>query len=226
MASCLAANVKRGSYPEVEMAASAKRIDFKRELCEYYSAGREPAIVDVPEMAFLMIDGHGDPNTAVEYREAIEALYSVAYTAKFTLKHAGVVDYGVMPLEGLWWVPDMSKITTADKSAWDWTAMIMQPDQVTSDVFEDARAKAAEKKSLPAISRMRFERFAEGPSAQIMHIGPYSAEGPTIQRLHAFIAAQGYELAGKHHEIYLGDPRRSAPEKLKTIVRQPFAAAR
>ena len=204
---------------------SATKIDFKRELRELYAPAREPSLVEVPEMAFLMIDGHGDPNTVPDYGKAIEALYTVAYTAKFDIKRApDGIDYGVMPLEGLWWVPDMSKFMTEDKSAWNWTMMIMQPDQVTTEVFEEARAKATKKKSLDAIGQVRLERFAEGLAAQIMHIGPYAAEGPTIQRLHAFVAERGYERAGKHHEVYLSDPRRASPEKMKTIVRQPIAA--
>jgi hypothetical protein len=206
--------------------STAAKIDYKRELRELYTSGAEPVILDVPDLAFGMIDGHGDPNTAVEYSEAVEALYTVAYAAKFAIKHADGTDYGVMPLEGLWWAADMSTFTTGEKSAWDWTMMIMQPDRVTPDVFDEARAKAAKKKSPEVIARVRIERLAEGPAAQIMHVGPYAAEGPTIERLHAFIAEQGYERAGKHHEIYLGDPRRSAPEKRKTIVRQPIAAAR
>jgi hypothetical protein len=202
------------------------KIDCKRELHEFYAAGGEPVIVDVPELAYLMVDGHGDPNVAAKFGEAVEALYAVAYAAKFAVKRAlEGIDYGVMPLEGLWWTPDMSMFSAEDKSAWAWTVMIMQPDQVTHEIFEEACAKAQKKKSLDAITRVRFERFAEGLAAQIMHIGPYSAEGPTIQRLHAFIAEQGYGRTGKHHEIYLSDPRRSAPEKMKTILRQPIAAA-
>jgi hypothetical protein len=199
---------------------AATKVDFKRELRELYTAKPAPAMVEVPELAFLMVDGHGDPNTSQAYGEAVSALYSVSYAARFALKRAGVLDYGVMPLEGLWWVPDMSTFSIADKAAWDWTAMILQPDPVTLEVFEQARAKAA-KKALPALDRVRLERFAEGPAAQVMHRGPYSAEGPTIAALHAFIAEQGHERAGKHHEIYLSDPTRSAPEKMKTIIRQP-----
>lgn len=202
---------------------SATKVDFKRELRELYAPGPEPVMVDVPEFAYLMVDGHGDPNTAPEYREAIEALYAVAYTVKFAVKHAGKIDFGVLPLEGLWWAPDPAAFTTGDKSAWDWTMMIMQPDQVSAAVVEQARAKVAAKKPLAATGRMRFERFAEGRAAQLMYVGPYAAEGPAIQRLHAFITEQGYALAGKHHEIYLGDPRRAAPEKLKTVIRQPVA---
>jgi hypothetical protein len=122
----------------------ATRIDYKRELLELYAPGAEPAIVDVPEPAFLMVDGHGDPNTAVEYREAVEALFAVSYATKFVVKRApGAVDFAVMPLEGLWWVPDMSKFTMEDKPAWSWTAMIMQPDPVTAEGVEAATHKAA-----------------------------------------------------------------------------------
>lgn len=198
------------------------KIDFKRELRGLYASPRKPTAVEVPEMAFLMVDGHGDPNTSAQYRDAVSALFSVSYAARFALKRAGVIDYGVMPLEGLWWVPDMATFSTEDKSEWDWTMMIMQPDEVTEAVLAEAKANAAAKRSLHAIDRLRLERFAEGLAAQVLHVGPYSAEGPTITALHEFISEQGRELAGKHHEIYLGDPARSAPDTLKTIIRQPM----
>ena len=198
------------------------KVDFKRELTDSYTAKRSPAAVQVPELAFLMIDGHGDPNTSQEYRHAVSALFSVSYAARFTLKHAGVIDFGVMPLEGLWWAADMSAFWIDDKSAWDWTMLIMQPDEVTADVLSEAKTRAAAKAPATALERLRLERFAEGLAAQVLHVGPYSAEGPAIASLHAFITGQGRELAGKHHEIYLGDPRRSAPDKLKTIIRQPM----
>ena len=203
---------------------ATQKIEYKRELHDLYAPGAEPLIVNAPELAYLMVDGHGDPNTTAEYGEAIEALYAVAYSAKFAVKGTPAgTDYSVMPLEGLWWTPDMSKFTTEDKSAWDWTLMIMQPDQVTAEVFEDAWAKAAKKKSLAPISKVRLEGLTEGLVAQITHIGPYAAEDSTIHRLHDFIAEQGYQRRGKHHEIYLSDPRRVDPEKLKTILRQPVA---
>ena len=206
---------------------TATKVNFKVEHKELYRAKREPALVDVPELGFLMVDGHGDPNTATEYTQAVEALYTVSYSLKFAIKRArDGFDYGVMPLEGLWWVRDMSKFTSSKKSDWDWTAMIMQPDQVTQDLLEDALANATAKKSLPAAAKLRLERFREGPAAQVMHIGPYDAEGPTIKRLHELIAESGRTRRGKHHEIYLSDPRRSAPEKLRTIIRQPVDAAR
>jgi hypothetical protein len=201
----------------------ATKVDFKRELRQLFGASRKPELVDVPVLNYLMMDGHGDPNTAVEYRQAVEALYAISYAAKFLVKGApDGVDYGVLPLEGLWWTADMSKFSAEDKSAWDWTMMIMQPDVVTAEIFERALAKTA-KKGLAALGRLRLERFAEGGSAQIMHVGPYATEQPTIQRLHAFIAEQGLHLRGKHHEIYLSDPRRTVPEKMKTIIRQPVA---
>ena len=204
---------------------STTKIDFRGELRELYRAGREPTLVEVPPLSFLMIDGHGDPNTAPAFQEAVQALFSVSYTVKFTLKRrSDGFDYAVMPLEGLWWTPNMAEFSTHDKSAWDWTAMIMQPAQVTSDLVADAASTAAKKTPLPSYDRLRLARFEEGLSAQVLHTGPYAAEAPTIERLHAFIGDHGLERHGKHHEIYLGDPRRSAPERLKTIIRQPVRA--
>ncbi len=198
------------------------KIDFKRELRQLYRAPRQPGFVDVPELSFLMVDGHGDPNTSSEYRDAIATLYSIAYTLKFALKLApGGFDYGVMPLEGLWWGADNVNVVMADESSWNWTAMIMQPDEISDEIVADATVAAARKRPVPAADKLRLERFHEGLSAQMLYIGPYSDELPTIQGLHAFIAGQGYTPTGKHHEIYLGDPRRSAPEKLRTIIRQP-----
>lgn len=201
----------------------AKR-DLKKELKHLYSPGaRKVTLVDVPAMNFLMIDGEGDPNSAQQYRDAIECLYAVSYTLKFMIKKAkGGVEYGVMPLEGLWWGDDMKVFVEGRKDRWKWTAMIMQPEFVTRAAFGEACALVQQKKELSALSKLRLESFHEGQSAQIMYTGPYSAEGPTIQRIHAFIKEQGGRLTGKHHEIYLGDPRRTAPEKLKTVIRQPF----
>ena len=203
---------------------SITRLDLKRDLHRFYSARRGPALVDVPPLWFLMIDGRGDPNTSEEYRAAIEALYAVAYTIKFTLRRApDGLEYPVMPLESLWWADDPHAPLTEDKASWNWTAMIMQPAQVTDALIAEAIATARDRRPIPAADRLRHERFEEGRAAQILHIGPYAHEGPTIVRLHAFIAEQGLEPAGKHHEIYLGDPRRAAPEKLRTIVRQPVS---
>ena len=203
------------------------KLDYKRELKELYGprAGA-PAIVDVPPLAFLMVDGMGDPNTSREYKEAVEALFAVSYRMKFAVKRgAEGIDYGVMPLEGLWWVDDMSTFSVDDKSGWSWTAMIMQPDVVTEELVQRSIVEASKKKPLPAASRLRFDRFGEGLSAQVLYTGAYSAEGATIERLHGFIAEAGYRPSGKHHEIYLSDPSRAEPAKLRTIIRQPVAAA-
>jgi len=199
------------------------KVDFKKELKHLYRPSTKKfEVVDVPEMQFLMVDGHGDPNTAQEYRDAIEALYAVAYALKFASKKELGRDYVVPPSEGLWWAEDMVAFMTSDKSAWDWTMMIMQPAWITPEMVAAAIEQTSKKKDLPALPRLRLETYHEGLAVQIMHIGPYDAEGPTIARMHAFIAENGYELAGKHHEIYLSDPRRTAPEKMKTVVRQPI----
>lgn len=200
-----------------------KKIDFKKELKHLYQASaKEVAEVEAPQMNFLMIDGEGDPNTSKAFSEAVEALFTVSYTAKFMIKKAPLaIDYGVMPLEGLWWADDMSKFSTEDKSNWKWTAMIMQPPPVTKDIVAEAIASVRAKKKLAALSRLRFAALTEGRCAQILHIGPFSEEGPTIAKVHQFIAARG-RMSGKHHEIYLSDIRRAAPAKWKTIIRQPF----
>jgi len=204
------------------------KIDFKRELRGLYASPRKPTAVEVPELAFLMVDGHGDPNTSAQYRDAVSALFSVSYAARFALKRAGVIDYGVMPLEGLWWVPDMATFSTEDKSEWDWTMMIRQPDAATPDLLAHLADEVATKKSIRIAKELRLISFEEGTAAQVLHVGPYATEASTIVRLHEFIREQGFTFHGhrhKHHEIYLGDPRRSAPEKLRTIIRQPYAAS-
>lgn len=198
-------------------------LDLKKTLKELYSPPTgSVSFVDVPAMNFLMIDGHGDPNTAVSYAEAIEALYSASFTLKFMLKKAGGQEYTVMPLEGLWWTKD-ENLDFTNKDAWSWTAMIAQPDFITAEQALAAIELAKTKKNLPGLGKIRFEMFQEGPAAQIMYIGPYADEHPTIVRIHEAIKERGHRLAGKHHEIYLGDPRRVAPEKLKTVIRQPYA---
>jgi len=198
------------------------KIDFKKELKHLYRPSRKAfALVDVPEMAFLMMDGQGDPNVDPTYEEIVGTLYSVAYTIKFASKAIGK-DYVVPPLEGLWWAEDMDAFSMEDKGAWQWTMMVMQPEWITDKMVEDARHEVAEKKEISKLAELRFETYHEGLSVQIMHVGPYDAEGPTIERMHAFIADSGHEPAGKHHEIYLSDPRRTKPENLKTVLRQPI----
>ncbi len=202
--------------------AAMKKIDFKKEFGHLYLPGaKDVVLVDVPAMQFAMVDGVGNPNGSPDYIQALEALFGVSYTLKFMLKHAGVADYKAGPLESLWWTEDDGGFSIDAKDEWKWTSLIMQPDVVRRKDFEDAASQLREKKDPPALTKVRFERWREGTVAQIMYIGPYSAERPTIERVHAFIRESGYRLSGKHHEIYLGDPRRSAPEKLKTVIRQP-----
>ena len=174
-------------------------------------------------MNFLMVEGTGTPGSR-EYTSAVEALYAVAYTLKFMKKkREGGVDYGVMPLEGLWWAEDMADFVNDNKSNWIWTMMIMQPELITKTLAKTAIRQVAEKKLLPALAKIKFESFSEGRCAQTLHIGPFSEEGPTIERIHAHIWQNGAELAGKHHEIYLTDIRRAKPTNWKTIIRQPMA---
>jgi hypothetical protein len=197
--------------------------DYKKDLKHLYlPSKKEFNIVEVPTMNFLMIDGHGDPNTSPDYRRGLEALYALGYGIKFALKPEGI-SYVVPPLEGLWWMEDMSEFSQASKDRWDWTMMIMQPPWVTGETVEQIKIDAARKKELPALERTRFESYAEGLSAQILYFGAYADEGPTILRLHDFIHASGHKREGKHHEIYLGDPRRTPPERLKTVIRQPMS---
>lgn len=198
------------------------KIDLKKELKHLYSPPARFTVVEVPPMQFLMVDGHGDPNTATEYAQAVEALYAVSYKLKFQSKAQADGDYVVMPLEGLWWAADMGAFTARDKGAWDWTMMIVQPDWITGEMFEEVRGQVARKKDLPALPHLRLETYHEGLSVQIMHVGSYDDEGPVLHRLHhEFLPENSLEPTGKHHEIYLGDPRKVAPEKLKTVLRQP-----
>jgi len=200
-----------------------EKMNFKKELKHLYQApAANPVLVEVPALNYLMVDGQGDPNTAPAYAEAIEALFAVSYTLKFMIKKGpSAVDYGVMPLEGLWWADDMSAFASTDKSSWKWTAMIMQPALVTAELVETAVAEVRRKKNPVSLSKLRFESSAEGQCAQILHVGPFSEEGPTIEKLHRFIDARG-QRSGKHHEIYLSDIRRADPSKWKTIIRQPL----
>jgi hypothetical protein len=198
-----------------------EKVDLMKELKHLYRPSKkEVTAVDVPPLKFLMIDGQGAPG-GEEYGIALGALYSVAYTLKFSSKAQGL-DFKVMPLEGLWWADDMAAFAEANKETWKWTAMILVPDFVTEEMVGEAKAQAMEKKGVPAISGVRLETFREGPSAQILYIGPYADEDDTIERIHQFIEQQGHRLRGKHHEIYLSDPNRTAPEKLKTVIRQPY----
>ena len=196
---------------------------MKRELRHLYHASAKDIVqVDVPALNYLMIDGEGDPNSSPEYAQAVEALFSVSYTAKFMIKKGlQAIDYAVMPLEGLWWADDMSAFVANDRASWKWTMMIMQPALVTSGILSEAINEVRKKKALPAISSLRVLAFTEGACAQVLHVGPFTEEGPTIERLHAFIDSRTGRT-GKHHEIYLTDIRRADPRKWKTIIRQPM----
>jgi hypothetical protein len=200
-----------------------EKLDLRKQLKHLYlPSAKQIAEVQVPAFTFLMVDGQGDPNTSPAYAEAVEALFSVSYTAKFMVKKGPTKkDYAVMPLEGLWWADDPSVFLSGERSSWRWTMMIMQPDFVSRALLQQAMAEAARKKSLPGIARLRIEQFEEGRCAQILHVGPFTAEGPLIQRLHAHIEAHS-ALRGRHHEIYLSDIRRTDPSRWKTVIRQPM----
>jgi hypothetical protein len=210
------------------MNTSPMKVDLKKQLADvYYPSANTVSVVDVPAMPFLMIDGAGNPNTSLAFQQAVEALYAVAYTLKFLLKREQELDYAVMPLEGLWWAPDMREFSVEHKEAYRWTVMIAQPSEVTTTLFERAREQALRKKPslAPTLAKLRLEDFHEGRAAQIMYVGPYTAEAPTIAHLHAYIRELGCTFDGreqKHHEIYLGNPRQTAPEKLRTVIRQPM----
>jgi hypothetical protein len=205
-----------------------EKLDLKKQWKPLYEGKTGVVVaVDVPPLTYLKVDGEGDPNTSQSFSDAVEALYSLSYTLKFTLKKSPRgLDYGVMPLEGLWWADDPRDFggagQKADKSKWKWTAMIVQPEFIARTQVDAAFDQVRKKKNPAALDRVRFETLAEGASAQVLYVGPFADEGPTIQRMHDFIHAAGKKLRGKHHEIYLSDPRRTAPEKLRTILRQPM----
>ena len=203
------------------------KIDFKRTMKEFYQpSSKEVVQVDVPEMQFLMIDGIGSPGDSKEYIDALAVLYPVAFKTKFLSKAKGK-DYVVSPLEGLWWADNMDDFTEGNRDKWKWTMMIMQPDWITQDIINEVIEITKDKKPELAelLPKLRLERYKEGKSAQIMHIGPYSEEGPTVQKVHDFIQKEGGKFDGlkhKHHEIYLSDPRKANPATMKTVIRQPF----
>ncbi|MFX1599001.1 MAG: GyrI-like domain-containing protein [Promethearchaeota archaeon] len=203
------------------------KVDFKKSMKDYYlPSAKEVVLVDIPEMQFLMIDGMGSPGDSEEYLNALAVLYSVAFKTKFLSKVKGK-DYVVPPLEGFWWADNMKDFTEGNRDKWKWTMMIMQPDWITQDIINEAIESTIEKKPelKNVISKLHLEKYKEGRAAQIMHLGPYSEEGPTVEKVHNFIESQGGKFDGhekKHHEIYLSDPRKAKPENIKTVIRQPF----
>jgi hypothetical protein len=219
------------------MTDTNEKYDLKREYRELYAASaKDFAIVDVPPMRYLAVDGHGDPNTAASYREAVEALFGVAYAVKFASKQALGRDFVVGPLEGLWWSDDHGVFVAGDKGAWNWTMLIAQPDWIDDDavaVAVDAvRAKNAKQSTdatgaaNPALDLLRLEHLHEGRAVQILHIGSYDDEATTLARLHdEWMPQHGLTFNGPHHEVYLSDARRTSPEKLRTVLRQPVRPA-
>jgi hypothetical protein len=203
-----------------------KTIDLKKKLKPFYTAkANSPCLIDVPAFGCLMVDGKGDPNSTT-FQEAVGTLYAVAYGMKFAFKKEKAIDYPVGALEGLWDAKDITDFANEKRSAWEWTLLIVLPDVVTKKDVTLAVKAAREKAKFPRFPDVRFEKFSEGLCAQILHIGPYAEEAATIQTLHRFVADEGYSLRGRHHEIYLGDPRRAAPEKLRTILRHPVGRKR
>ncbi|MGR0319727.1 GyrI-like domain-containing protein [Agromyces sp. ZXT2-3] len=210
-----------GSNPDEEVPA---KYDVKRAHREFYApAARDWVLVDVPPMQYLAVDGRGDPNTAPAYAEAVEALYGVAYTVKFASRRSSGRDFAVAPLEGLWWADDPAAFVAGDRDAWNWTMLISQPDWIDEAVVAAAvDAVRAKGRGSPSLDALRLTTVTEGPSAQVLHVGSYADEAPTLARLHdEWMPARGLTFNGPHHEVYLGDPRRTAPEKLKTVLRQP-----
>lgn len=201
------------------------KTDFKKSLDAYQAKRDQFRIVDVPDTLYIMIDGHGDPNTSPAYAEAIGALYPVAYKLKFASKRDLGHDYVVMPLEGLWWAEDMESFTgSRDKSRWDWTMMIMTPDWIDRHMFDTAIQQFGGDDQPERLGDIRLEPLSEGRCVQTLHVGSFEDEADVLTRMHReFIPDNGLRMVGKHHEIYLSDPRKTAPEKLRTILRQPVS---
>ncbi|HWV50309.1 MAG TPA: GyrI-like domain-containing protein [Microbacterium sp.] len=202
-----------------------EKLDFKKSLDAYTARQGVFRVLEVPPLSYLMIDGHGDPNTAPEFTTAVEALYPLAYTLKFTSKRELGRDFVVMPLEGLWWADDHASFTTArDKSRWSWTLMLLQPEWIDDAMVADAVATASAKNPSARIGEVRFETLTEGLCVQTLHVGTFDDEAPVLARMHdEFIPQNGLSMTGRHHEIYLSDPRRGDPAKRRTILRQPVA---
>ncbi|WP_460461023.1 GyrI-like domain-containing protein [Angustibacter peucedani] len=201
------------------------KVDLKRELPSYRARRGRVDVVDVAPAQYLMVDGAGDPNTAQEYADALAALYPVAYRLKFASKQQLGRDHAVMPLEGLWWAPDLAAFTSArDKTAWRWTAMIMVPPWISRDLHDDVVTRLGRKDPPTRLADVRLETFDEGRCVQTLHVGPYDAEGPVLHQMHEeFIPDHGLTMTGRHHEVYLNDARRTDPARLRTILRQPVA---
>jgi hypothetical protein len=205
-----------------------QKIDLKKELKYLYApSSRQVEVVDVPRFNFAMVDGEIEPGvspgTSPAFQQALEALYGISFTLKFSSKQRkdNPIDYTVMALEGLWWV-EQGEFDITRPDNWHWTAMMLQPDHITDEMFQEVLAQLRKKKPSPALDKLHFEPFQEGLCMQIMHVGPYAEEPATLARMQAFAEQNNYIIRGKHHEIYLGDPRRADPSKLKTVLRHPI----
>lgn len=206
-------------------------IDFRKDAL--YKAKTEPEIIEVPKLLFVMVGGKGAPETSgiaeTEFQQAMQALFGVVYTIKFWDKKfptpPGYAKFTMAPVEGLWWMENGQDFDIAKPDEWRWTLMLRVPEFVTQDYFQDVVRECVKAKKSDAYNKVRLEWFEEGPSVQIMHIGPYDQEQPQIEKMHAYALDQGFQLIGRHHELYFGDPRRTAPEKLKTILRHPVKKA-
>lgn len=205
------------------------KLDLKKKYKELYKpSAKEVALVDVPEFQFIQIDGEVAPKIPVDqapdYVHSLEVLYGLSYGLKFMskLREKDPLDYTVMALEGLWWIDGTrEQFDLSRDRKWYFTSMMMQPDHITQEMFEQARVDLRKKKDNPLIDEARLARFREGLSLQIMHIGPYADEPATVAKMDAYAQEHGYRMRGKHHEIYLSDPRRAKPENLKTVLRHP-----
>ena len=198
--------------------------DLKKEMGGLYKTSVEPSRITVPELQYLMIDGQGAPGSK-RHQHAIEALFGVSYKAKFAVKKTQELDYTVMPLQGLWWSDNLEDFVQDNRDKWKWTMMILQPEWIDQTIIAEAAEEARKKSGNPCLDRLRLEHYEEGLCGQILHVGPFSEEHPTIMKLHRFIEEQGGrfdEQTRKHHEIYLSDVRRVTPEKYRTIIRQPY----
>lgn len=204
------------------------KLDLVKQLETYRARAGRFDVVTVPPLRYLMVDGHGDPNTSQAYRDAVSSLFPLAYALKFLSKRELDRDYGVPPLEALWWADDMDAFTRdRDKSRWDWTLLSLVPEWVTPEHVGTARATVARRGRAPALDAIRLDTLDEGLVVQTLHVGPYDAEGPVLDTMHhEVVPAEGLRMTGKHHEVYLNDARRTAPEKLRTILRQPVVRVR
>lgn len=202
------------------------KLDLKGDLRPLYAAGVTPRFVDIPCLPYLMLDGHGDPSTTAEYAVAVSSIYAMAYALRTAVRHQGDgVDFAIMPLEALWWSAQKLPASAAGRPSWDWTLMIAVPEFVTDELVDEARPCASRKSATDAVDAVRLGTLCEGPSVQLLHIGTDSQTALATAELHDFISESGHVAAGRHHEIYLSDPNRTAPQRLKTVIRQPVLPA-